>query len=148
MANLKSSEKKAVNTVLISGHTQFERNVTIQHIEPHEYEYITNTGEKGTYERLLVAYGDNDDKNAFFGNQKGLVLSPKEDSAYPILANVKPGTKGKLVFEMSYSVLDGSLKTDKETGEVSKSPYQKEIECKVVNFIPAKTTMNRSENHG
>lgn len=141
MANLKSSEKKAVNNIIVSGHTKFERNVTIQAVELHEYKYSIN-GTDGTYNRLLVVYGDNDDKS-IFGNQKGLVLNPREDTAYPLLVNVKPGAKGKLTFEVDYSVLDETTTTDKETGEVSKSPYQKEVDVKVVDFTPTEEKKTR-----
>lgn len=136
MANLKSSEKKAVTNVIIAGKTHFQKNVTIQNVKEKEYQYAMK-GSEGVYNRLLVAYGDNDDES-IFGNQKGLLLNPKEDTAYPILANTNPGTRGIMEFEVDYSILDEGLNTDKETGEISKSPFQKEVDIKVVKFTPEK----------
>lgn len=138
MANLKSSQKKAVNSAVIAGKTYFQRNVTIQHVQEQEYKYtMKGSGKEGTYNRLLVAYGDNDDES-IFGNQKGLLLSPKEDTAYPILANTKPGTRGIIVFEADYSILDEGLNKDEETGKTRTTPYQKEVDIKVVKFTPEK----------
>lgn len=103
----------------------FSLHVTVQSVEEKSYSYEIAEN-KGTYTRLLIALGNRDAED-FFHSQIFLVLNPKEDPAYPLLAKAKAGDRG--IIKLSNSV-KLSWRTNKQ-GEVT---YAQETVLSVQDF--------------
>lgn len=101
-------------------------HVVIQNKQELEYPYEIK-GNKGTYTRMLVAFGDLDSAS-MFGSQLFFLLNPKSDTAYPAIFKAKPADRGTITLEVTTSIVKTGV------ADNGNEMYREEVMACVTSF--------------